>query len=167
MNTMKKIVAFAMIISMVLGCVIISTSAAEQRPYVADGLIAWYDASNNANGSMDPMSDLWKDLSGNANHIDISAAVSNNQIKWENGALVINKDTGCYMQLPDAVKAALMGDAYTIEIVTGNLNYTATAYITLLAGLLVLCCHVDAFNDYAAIFMVNAEHLALFALFVT
>ena len=134
MNTMKKIVAFAMIISMVLGCVIISTSAAEQRPYVTDGLIAWYDASNNANGSMDPMSDLWKDLSGNANHIDISAAVSNNQIKWENGALVINKDTGCYMQLPDAVKAALMGDAYTIEIVTGNLNYTASAYITLLSS---------------------------------
>ena len=30
MNTMKKIVAFAMIISMVLGCMIISTSAAEE-----------------------------------------------------------------------------------------------------------------------------------------
>jgi hypothetical protein len=132
MNTMKKIVAFAMIVSMVLGCFIISTSAAEKQEYVKDGLVAWYDASNNNNGTHDPMSDLWKDLSGNANHIDISAAVSKNEISWTDNALVINGETGTYLRLPNKVIEALEGQAYTIEIVTGELNYTATAYITLL-----------------------------------
>ena len=141
MNTMKKIVAFAMIVSMVLGCLIISTSAAEKKEYVGQGegkdgpLVAWYDATNNNNGTHDLQSDLWKDLSGNANHIDISSAVSNNQITWdtEKGMLRI-KEGGCYLQLPEAVKETLQGDAYTIEIVTGTLEYTATAYITLLSS---------------------------------
>ena len=134
MNTMKKIIAFAMIATMVLGCFVFSTSAAEQAEYVQDGLIAWYDASNNSNGSQDPMADYWKDLTGNLNHIDLRTAVSNNQITWTDNALMINGDTGCYLALPDGVKNALQGDAYTIEIVTGELNYTATEYITLLSS---------------------------------
>ena len=128
MNTMKKIIAFVMIASMVLGCIVFSTSAATQKEYVTDGLIAWYDASNNANGKVDPMADYWKDLTGNLNHIDLRSAVSNNQISWSAGALMINPDTGCYLALPEGVKNALQGDAYTIEIVTGNLQYSATEY---------------------------------------
>jgi hypothetical protein len=130
---MKKIVAFAMIVSMVLGCLVISASADTKAEYVKDGLVAWYDATNNSNGTHDVQADLWKDLSGNANHIDISSAVSNNQITWDKGALII-KDGGCYLQLPEAVVKVLEGDAYTIEIVTGDLEFTATAYITLLSS---------------------------------
>ena len=110
MNTMKKIVAFAMIVSMVLGCLIISASADTKAEYVKNGLVAWYDATNNSNGTHDVQADLWKDLSGNANHIDISSAVSNNQITWDKGALII-KDGGCYLQLPEAVVKVLEGDA--------------------------------------------------------
>ena len=107
MNTMKKILAFAMIVSMVLGCFIISTSAAEKKTYVGQGeedggLVAWYDASNNSNGSQDPKANLWKDLSGNVNHIDISAAVSAGQLDWQDNKLII-KDGGCYLRLPEAV----------------------------------------------------------------
>ena len=138
MNTMKKILAFAMIVSMVLGCFIISTSAAEKKTYVGQGeedggLVAWYDASNNANGTQDPQSNLWKDLSGNVNHIDISAAVSAGQLDWQDNKLII-KDGGCYLRLPEAVCEELEGNAYTIEIVTGELQYTATEYITLLSS---------------------------------
>lgn len=139
MNTMKKIVAFAMIISMVLGCMIISTSAAEEKAaYVDQGkkdgaLVAWYDATNNNNGTHDTKADIWKDLSGNANHISVAAAYSAGQIEWSDGALII-KDGGMYLQLPTRVKEALEGDAYTIEIVTGDLEYTATDYITLLSS---------------------------------
>ena len=137
MNTMKKIIAVAMIATMVLGCFTCFTfgaSAATAEEYVEDGLVAWYDASNNANGSVDPMSDYWKDLTGNQNHIDLRTAVSNGHISWTDGALMINPDTGCYLQLPEGVKKVLMGDAYTIEIVTGNLQYSATSYITLLSS---------------------------------
>ena len=149
MNTMKKIVAFAMIVSMVLGCLIISTSAAEKKEYVKDGLVAWYDATNNSNGTHDVKSDLWKDLSGNANHIDISDAVSNGQIDWEAGALVI-KDGGCYLRIPTKVVSALEGRAYTIEIVTGNLEYTASSYITLL----------NSSNDELSVFIRVHEEFA-------
>ena len=133
MNTMKKILAFAMVVSMVLGCFIISTSAAEKATYVKNGLVAWYDASNNNNGTQDKKADLWKDLSGNANHIDVREAYSRGEIAWTDKALVFN-DGGAYLRLPDAVVSALEGDAYTIEIITGDLQYTATEYITLLSS---------------------------------
>ena len=144
MNTMKKIVAFAMIISMVLGCMIISTSAAEEKATYVDqayvgendktgSLVAWYDATNNGNGVHDTQADVWKDLSGNANHISVAGAYSAGQIEWAEGALII-KEGGMYLQLPTRVKEALEGDAYTIEIVTGKLDYTATDYITLLSS---------------------------------
>ena len=111
-----------------------NTGNATKHEYVKDGLIAWYDATNNSNGTHDLQADLWKDLSGNANHIDISNAVSAGQVNWSSNALVINDDTGCYLQLSNKVKEALMGNAYTIEIVSGDLNYTATSYITLFAS---------------------------------
>ena len=153
MNIMKKIVVFAMIASMVLGCFVFSTSAATAKEYVKEGLVAWYDASNNSNGSNLPDTDTWKDLSGNVNHISIASAVSNGQITWSGNSLLINGETGCYLQLPDGVKAALMGDAYTIEIVTGELNYTATAYITLLSSandelsVFIRCSATDPADD--------------------
>ena len=133
MNTMKKILAFAMVVSMVLGCFIISTSAAEKATYVKEDLVAWYDASNNSNGEQIADTDLWKDLSGNANHISVADAYSRGEIRWTDKALVFN-DGGAYLRLPEGVVKALEGDAYTIEIVTGDLEYTATEYITLLSS---------------------------------
>ena len=156
MNTMKKIIAVAMIATMVLGCFACFTfgaSAATAEEYVTDGLFAWYDANNNANGSVDPMSDYWKDLTGNGNHIDLRNAVSKNQISWADGALKINPETGVYLALPDGVKEALQGNAYTIEIVTGNLSYTATNYITLLSSandelsVFIRCSETDPAGD--------------------
>ena len=133
MNTMKKILAFAMVVSMVLGCLVISTSAAEKATYVKDGLVAWYDGSNNSNGTQDKSTDLWKDLSGNANHISVAEAYSRGEIQWSDKALIFN-DGGAYLRLPTAVVETLESKAYTIEIVTGELEYTATEYITLLSS---------------------------------
>ena len=94
MNTMKKILAFAMAVSMVLVCLVPSVFAAEtKKEYVSDGLVAWYDATNNDNGRQNKSADLWKDLSGNANHIDVSGAYSNGQIEWTDNALLI-KESG-------------------------------------------------------------------------
>ena len=104
-----------------------------RQSYVKDGLVAWYDATNNSNGTQNVKADLWKDLSGNANHIDMSEAASKGQIEWYSNALFI-RDGGCYLRLPEAVVQALEGGAYTIEIVTGSLNYSATDYITLLSS---------------------------------
>ena len=102
--------------------------------YVRDGLVAWYDATNNSNGVHDVHADLWKDLSGNANHIHIAAAHSTGRIEWADGALVIN-DGGVFLQLPTNVRHALEGEAYTIEIVSGDLEYTATEYVSLISSL--------------------------------
>lgn len=134
MNPIKRIAVLAMIASMILGCLVFGSSAEAQQAYVTDGLVAWYDASNNSNGSFDTQANTWKDLTGNGNHIDVSKALANGQITWADGKLVINKDTGCKLYLPDEVIDALVDNAYTIEIVTGELNYTATSYITLLSS---------------------------------
>ena len=113
---------------------IIPTDAKMPTGYVRDeSLIAWFDGNNNNNGSFSHTADLWKDLSGNANHIDISDSVSKGHISWEQGAMVIHEG-GCYLGLPPAVVSALEGDAYTIEIVFGALDYTATDYITLISS---------------------------------
>lgn len=134
MNTIKKIAVLVIIASMTLGCFVFGSSAEAQQAYVTDGLVAWYDASNNSNGSFDAQANTWKDLSGNGNHIDVSSALSAGQISWADGKLVINKDTGCQLVIPSKVVNALTDNAYTIEIVTGQLSYTATSYITLLCS---------------------------------
>ncbi len=134
MNTLKKLLVVAMIASMVLGCFVFSTSAVKPEEYAEDGLVAWYDASNNSNGDHLTDAKVWKDLSGNGNHLDLNKAITDGQVTWSTTALNINGATGCYIAFPEDVATVLEGDAYTIEIVTGDLNYTATDYITLLSS---------------------------------
>ena len=101
--------------------------------YVSDGLVAWFDGNNNSNGSHSLAANVWKDLSGNANHWDLSEAVSLGQISWKQGGMEI-ADGGCYIRLPQAITETLTGNAYTMEIVFGDLDYTATNYITIMAS---------------------------------
>ena len=76
MNTLKKLLVVAMIASMVLGCFVFSTSAVKPAEYVEDGLVAWYDASNNSNGDHLTDAKVWKDLTGHGNHLDMSGTIS-------------------------------------------------------------------------------------------
>ena len=98
-----------------------------KQNYITDGLIAWYDASNNQNGTHDLDSTVWKDISGNENHIDFtepfgSANPSSEKIAWTNSSLIIQEGGG-YIKFPSDVTENFWGNNYTIEIVTSNLSY--------------------------------------------
>ena len=134
MNTLKKLLVVAMIASMVLGCFVFSTSAAKAKEYVDDGLVALYVGYNNSNGEQKLDAQGWMDLSGNENHMNIVDAMAAGEVSWTDNALVINPATGTHIQLPDAVLAAIETGDYTIEIVGGELSYTATDYITLMSS---------------------------------
>ena len=108
-------------------------STGSKAEYVQDGLIAWYDATNNSNGEQNLTADLWKDLSGNANHISVADAYSRGEVSWTSQALIFNEG-GAYLRLPTQIVEALEGKAYTIELITGELDYTATTWITLLSS---------------------------------
>ena len=65
--------------------------------------------------------------------MDLTDAYKNGQIWWEGDKMVIDEN-GCYISLPAAVVDALKQDAYTIEIVAGDVDYTGTHYITLFSS---------------------------------
>ena len=51
--------------------------------YVKDGLVAWYDGTNNTNGDPSTKAELWKDLTGNENHISASDSINRVEIQTD------------------------------------------------------------------------------------
>ena len=111
-----------------------TTEAVEGKPYVGDGLIAWYDGGNNGNGIQNPMIDYWRDLTGNANHLDLRNMVSQNAIHWSDNALMVNPETGVSLAIPDSDQMRPENTGYTIELVLGEITYDATESVTLLSS---------------------------------
>ena len=60
-----------------LSCFSISVSAADKTEIVRDDLVVWYDASNNSNGLQDYETTVWKDLTGNGNHMKVKLNETN------------------------------------------------------------------------------------------
>ena len=71
MNTMKRILSLIVVATMLLGCFTINAFAASKTDIERDGLVVWYDASNNSNGTQDHDATVWKDLTGNGNHMTV------------------------------------------------------------------------------------------------
>ena len=111
-----------------------TTEAVEGKPYVEEGLIAWYDGGNNGNGIQNPMIDYWRDLTGNANHLNLRNMVSQNAIHWSDNAVMVNPETGVSLAIPDSDQMRLENTGYTIELVLGDITYDATESVTLLSS---------------------------------
>ena len=81
---MKKAFAVAIIISMCLSTLIFPVSAAAKTDIVRDDLVVWYDASNNSNGLQDYETTVWKDLTGNGNHMTVltSSTAMPTPLRW-------------------------------------------------------------------------------------
>ena len=62
MHMMKRILSVIVIATMLLGCFTVTAFAAKKTDIVKDGLVIWYDASNNSNGIQDHEATVWKDL---------------------------------------------------------------------------------------------------------
>ena len=143
MKKTVRILTFLLCVSLFVGLIPLhsgadgtteTTEAVEGKPYIEEGLIAWYDGANNSNGLQNPMADYWKDLTGNVNHIDLRRMVSIKAIEWADNAMMVNPETGLILMIPDNVKEQLKNTAHTIELVLGDITYDATESVTLLSS---------------------------------
>ncbi len=143
MKKTARCVAFLLCVSLFVGLIPLCSGAdgvteavktVEGKTYIEDGLVAWYDGTNNANGIQDPQTDYWKDLTGNGNHLDMRYMTIKGEIHWTDNAMLVDPETGLYQPIPDSVKTLLEHKAYTVELVLGEINYNhdATESVTLL-----------------------------------
>ena len=128
MNTMKRILSLIVVATMLLGCFTITTFAANKTDIVREDLVVWYDASNNSNGTQDHDATVWKDLTGNGNHMTVKTDENN---YWTDNAFHVTNNPTYF---PDAVVDIVNGEEYTFEMVLGEVNFTATNWITLMSS---------------------------------
>lgn len=131
MRTLRFYLSMVVAVTMILGCLAslsLTTSAASAPEFVKDGLVAWYDGSNNSNGEQDYESTVWRDLSGNKNHMQVRVNETN---YWKDNAFHI--DSSSYY-FPDALVDVVNSEAYTIEFSAGDLDFKATDWVTLMCS---------------------------------
>ena len=131
MNAFKRAFSVLVAMTLVLACfaaLCISASAATKTDIVRDGLVVWYDASNNSNGIQEYEATVWKDLTGNGNHMPVK--IDENNYWTDNAFHVTNNPT----YFPDAVVDVVNSEQYTFEMVLGEVDFTATNWITLMCS---------------------------------
>lgn len=131
MRALKLYVSLAVVATMLIGCLAclgFTASAAAEPEIVQDGLVAWYDGSNNSNGYQDSETTTWRDLSGNRNHFNVRVNETN---YWKENAFHL--DSASYY-FPEAVVNLVNSEAYTIEFSAGDLDLKATDWITLMCS---------------------------------
>ncbi len=129
--TFRKMITMLVVAIMLfccLGCFSISVSAATKTDIIRDGLVVWYDASNNSNGVQDHEATVWKDLTGNGNHMTVKLNETN---YWTDNAFHVDANPTYF---PDAVLEVVNAKEYTIEMVLGEVSFTATDWVTLMCS---------------------------------
>ena len=129
--TNKKMIRIFIVAIMLLecfACFSIFASAASKTDIVRDDLVVWYDASNNSNGVQDHEATVWKDLSGNGNHMTVKIDENN---YWTDNAFHVDANPTYF---PDAVLEVVNGEEYTVEMVLGDVSFTATDWVTLMCS---------------------------------
>ncbi len=142
MHTFKKALSMLVAMTMVLACIAtlcIPASAARKTDIERDGLVVWYDASNNSNGLQDYETTIWKDLTGNGNHMTVKLNETN---YWTDNAFHVENNPTYF---PDAVVDIVNGESYTVEMVLGEVDFTATHWITL------MCSDNDEFSLFVRV----------------
>ena len=131
MKTLKKALSMLVAMTLVMACfaiLCIPVAAAKKNDIVRDGLAVWYDASNNSNGTQDHEATVWKDLTGNGNHMAVKIDENN---YWTNNAFHVTNNPTYF---PDAVVDIVNSEEYTFEMVLGEVDFTATNWITLMCS---------------------------------
>ena len=128
MHMMKRILSVIVVATMLLGCFTVTAFAAKKTDIVKDGLVIWYDASNNSNGIQDHEATVWKDLTGNGNHMTVKIDDNN---YWTDNAFHVDANPTYF---PDGVLEVINGKEYTVEMVLGEVSFTATDWVTLMCS---------------------------------
>ncbi len=129
MSTLKKMISVLIIATFMLSILAcLPVSAASKTDIARDGLVIWYDASNNSNGIQDHEATVWKDLTGNGNHMTVKIDENN---YWTDNAFHVEANPTYF---PDGVLEVINGEQYTIEMVLGEVSFTATDWVTLMCS---------------------------------
>ena len=129
MKIMRRIWCVLILISLVLGCVGgLGVSADSDVEIIREGLVAWYDGSNNHNGEQDMETTVWKDLTGNGHHLPLKLDEKN---YWTDNAFHVDATPNYF---PDGVLEVVNREDFTVEMVLGSLDYSATDWVTLMCS---------------------------------
>ena len=126
-NAAKKAVTMLIAATMLLGCFAtfcFSASAATKTDIVRDGLVVWYDGSNNSNGTQNLEAAVWTDLTGNGNDLTVHLDEKN---YWTDNAFHVDSKAHYFPQTAvDTVNA----EGWTVEFAFGELAYNGIDYVT-------------------------------------
>ena len=120
---MKKLLPLALA-AVMAASILPMTAAAEETAIVTDGLVAYYDGANNANGSQNKETDVWADLSGKGLDFEVDLDDTN---YWTDNSFHVDS---AYNYFPDEIVDLVNGDKFTVEIALGELEYPGTSYIS-------------------------------------
>lgn len=123
----RRLTALLLALSLLTGLLTVTAAAEESAGtgYVKDSLVLQLDANNNTgNGTHDDKATQWVNLADpNKETVDVSG------FTWgkdeANGSYYLNLTGGIY--LPDAVRQAIGGDAFTIEFLMDGYDGTTAA----------------------------------------
>ncbi len=129
MKIMKRVWSALILTALLLGCMGgMSAFAATNVEIVRDGLVVWYDGTNNYNGTQDMETAVWKDLTGNGNHLTLKLDDKN---YWKENAFHIDSTPNYF---PDGVLEVVNSETFTVEMVLGELAYTGTDWVTMMCS---------------------------------
>ncbi len=122
---MKLRTLFALTVVVII-CLTMTMASAQTKGYVTDGLVGFFDGSNNQGNKHDKQSTTWKDLSGSGNDITV---ILNDKCKWNDNGY-FNDSTKVY--LPQSLTDVINGKEFTVEIVLDNFTAKGTDFNTIM-----------------------------------
>ncbi|MBR5218047.1 MAG: hypothetical protein IKV68_06790, partial [Oscillospiraceae bacterium] len=120
---MKRFLSWMLCAAMLLGLLpggIVLRAAAAESGYVTDNLVLYLDANNNTGSGYDAAADTWKNLAAGGEEIALNGSVWGTDATYGTHYLSV----GSYIILPDSVRQALAGGAFTVEFVMDDYEGT-------------------------------------------
>ncbi|HOA32621.1 MAG TPA: hypothetical protein PKM70_11945, partial [Clostridia bacterium] len=117
-----KIKRIALLTLAAIICFSMFMVSASTKGYVTDGLVGFFDGSNNQGNKHDKQSTTWKDLSGTGNDITVKL---DDKCKWNDNGY-FNDSTRIY--LPQALTDLINSNEFTVEIVLNTFKSKGLHY---------------------------------------
>ncbi|NLN03759.1 MAG: LamG domain-containing protein [Clostridiaceae bacterium] len=117
-----KIKRIALLTIAVIMCLSVFMVSASTKGYVTEGLVGFFDGTNNQGNKHDKQSTTWKDLSGSGNDITV---ILNEKCKWNDNGY-FNDSTRIY--LPQALTDLINSNEFTVEIVLNTFTSKGLHY---------------------------------------
>ncbi len=120
---LRTLIVFTVVAIMCLSMIMAS---AQTKGYVTEGLVGFFDGSNNLGNKHDKESTTWKDLSGSGNDITV---ILNEKCKWNDNGY-FNDSTKVY--LPQSLTDLINSNEFTVEIVLDNFTAKGNDFNTIM-----------------------------------